>query len=113
MCARSFNDTRNPVRPKDSAIDHAILTLSPSDAAFVDKFMDQWTEYLHTIQAQTAASDPKAGLANSLKYDSLGKRLDPSLLNELNDQQLGQLYVLREEAKRVGSLKEIKTPGEI
>ncbi|KAG0020228.1 acetate non-utilizing protein 9 [Podila clonocystis] len=101
---------------------------------YIVGFIEQWQEYLdHVIssspkqqeqkqqtpvsstvsQASTAANTDDASREATLEKivaagKPFGKKLDPSLLDKMTDQQLGQLYELRKETKGLQSEGELQ-----
>ncbi|KAF9921468.1 acetate non-utilizing protein 9 [Linnemannia zychae] len=97
---------------------------------YIVGFIEQWTEYLNhilssapssssttttttTIVSDSAASTPEAKREQTLQQivaqgQRFGKKLDPVLLDKMSDQQLGQLYELRKEAKGLRSAEELE-----
>ncbi|CAG8474485.1 6097_t:CDS:1 [Acaulospora morrowiae] len=55
-------------------------------------FFSQWQSYLEELKQQTSASVP----VEEIRY---GKKLDSESLEKFSEQQLGQLYELRNETK--------------
>ncbi|CAG8482395.1 7424_t:CDS:1 [Funneliformis caledonium] len=55
-------------------------------------FLDQWQAYLDVLETQINS-------AKSENITTYGKKIDSDKLERFNDQQLGQLYELRKEAK--------------
>ncbi|CAM0135861.1 hypothetical protein VKS41_001702 [Umbelopsis sp. WA50703] len=77
--------------------------------AYIVGFLSEWEKYLNTVKLQTspvaevisASEDAKAAIKGEEQQGSeWGRKLDSQLLEKMSDQQLGQLYELREEAKR-------------
>ena len=62
--------------------------------AFVAPFLQQWTDYLDMLRAQTAQWTPGPGRPR------IGKALRAEELDSLSDEQIGQLNELRTEAAK-------------
>ncbi|RUS17867.1 hypothetical protein BC937DRAFT_89402 [Endogone sp. FLAS-F59071] len=86
---------------------------------YIVGFLSQWQDYLDTMKVQTGpmaevvaaaeeAAAVNAGEGSAESPAILGRKLDSVLLDKLNDQQIGQLYELREEVKR---FKNGQVPG--
>ncbi|KAG0084449.1 acetate non-utilizing protein 9 [Podila epicladia] len=102
---------------------------------YIVGFIEQWQEYLdHVVssspkqqeqkqqahsksstvsQAPTAANTDDTSREATLEKivaagKPFGKKLDPSLLDKMTDQQLGQLYELRKETKGLQSASELE-----
>ncbi|KAG0338711.1 acetate non-utilizing protein 9 [Podila horticola] len=102
---------------------------------YIVGFLEQWQEYLdhvvssspkqqeqkqqsHSVsstvsQASTPASTDDASREATLEKivaagKPFGKKLEPSLLDKMTDQQLGQLYELRKETKGLQSESELQ-----
>ncbi|KAG1089944.1 hypothetical protein G6F42_019834 [Rhizopus arrhizus] len=77
--------------------------------AHIVGFVSQWQSYLDMMQTQTA---PLPQESSAPSHDTLvrsfnnpadggwGKKLDTELLDKMSNEQLGQLYELRQEVKR-------------
>ncbi|KAF9942666.1 acetate non-utilizing protein 9 [Mortierella alpina] len=91
---------------------------------YIVGFLEQWTEYLNHLhsssptkpqQQQQEHSNPSAQDAAReatlqqivAQAKPFGKKLDPALLDKMTDQQLGQLFELRKEAKGLQSKDEL------
>ncbi|KAI9489998.1 hypothetical protein BDB00DRAFT_577016 [Zychaea mexicana] len=78
--------------------------------AHIIGFISQWQDYLETLEQQTAPPSNKEELVapvddplvRSFNFPEggWGKKLDSQRLDKLSDEQLGQLYELRNELKR-------------
>ncbi|ORY92280.1 hypothetical protein BCR43DRAFT_463445 [Syncephalastrum racemosum] len=75
--------------------------------AHIVGFISEWQSYLETIQTQTAPSDnsvaPKDDpLVRSFNNpeDGWGRKLPSEKLEKLSDEQIGQLYELRNELRK-------------
>ncbi|KAJ3359283.1 acetate non-utilizing protein 9 [Allomyces javanicus] len=58
------------------------------NAVFISQFYEQWRFYAEEMERQH-----KSGAVQ-------GRALDPTVLDQMNDQQIGQLWELRKEAKK-------------
>ncbi|KAI9216826.1 ACN9-domain-containing protein, partial [Blastocladiella britannica] len=56
--------------------------------AFVAGFLNQWDQYVREMGMQLATGKVE------------GKAMDPTALDQMNDQQIGQLWELRTETKK-------------
>ncbi|KAI8384765.1 uncharacterized protein BYT42DRAFT_512498 [Radiomyces spectabilis] len=82
---------------------------SIDNPAHIVGFVSQWQDYLDLLKAQTAPkvdsdspvskSDPLVRSFN-MPDDGWGRKLDSQLLDKMSEEQLGQLYELRNEVKR-------------
>ncbi|KAG9296002.1 hypothetical protein G9A89_011854 [Geosiphon pyriformis] len=63
-------------------------------------FLGQWQLYLETLQKQIQEAPLKRNETGEIIVT--GKKFDNDTLDKFSEQQLGQLYVLREEAKSLG-----------
>ncbi|GAB5591273.1 hypothetical protein Unana1_06173 [Umbelopsis nana] len=77
--------------------------------AYIVGFLSEWERYLDTVKQQTspvaevisASQDAQAAIQGKEQQGNVwGKKMDPQLLDKMSDQQLGQLYELRQESKR-------------
>lgn len=101
---------------------------------YIVGFLEQWQEYLdHVISSspkqqeqkqKPSVSSPVSSPSTPITTDNatreatleqivaagkpFGKKLDPSLLDKMTDQQLGQLYELRKETKGLQSESELQ-----
>ncbi|KAF1803312.1 hypothetical protein V8B55DRAFT_1504362 [Mucor lusitanicus] len=82
---------------------------SIDNPAHIVGFVSQWQSYLEMMQTQTAplpqdstapSHDPLVRSFNNPADGGWGKKLDSELLDKMSDEQLGQLYELRQEVKR-------------
>ncbi|KAL0083672.1 hypothetical protein J3Q64DRAFT_1809955 [Phycomyces blakesleeanus] len=70
-------------------------------------FVSQWQEYLDTLKVQTApiktesSAPSEDSLVRSFNVpkDGWGKKMDSELYEKMSDEQIGQLYELRNELK--------------
>jgi hypothetical protein len=67
-------------------------------------FYKEWTQYVEEMKRQIAFM----GTAHATGQDwiaegNLGKRIDSETLDKFSDEQIGQLYTLKEETKKVGT----------
>ncbi|KXS10690.1 ACN9-domain-containing protein [Gonapodya prolifera JEL478] len=74
-----------------------------ADDFFVEQFMNQWSSYLHDMADQLQAS---RAIAQSVPGASdfvpeVGRNLPSDALDKMTDQQIGQLWALKEEAKKI------------
>ncbi|KAF9161989.1 acetate non-utilizing protein 9 [Actinomortierella ambigua] len=87
---------------------------------YIVGFLEQWQQYLDHIvtsspsaQQGAATTQPSTvtGAATSRgtveEGTPFGRKMDPVLLDKMSDQQLGQLYELRKEAKGLHSEEEL------
>ncbi|KAF9972066.1 acetate non-utilizing protein 9 [Actinomortierella ambigua] len=89
---------------------------------YIVGFLNQWQQYLDHIvssspltqQAKSATQPSAAAATSSVTVEHIveegnpfGKKIDPSLLDKMSDQQIGQLYELRKEAKGLHSEEEL------
>ncbi|KAG0226308.1 acetate non-utilizing protein 9 [Actinomortierella wolfii] len=89
---------------------------------YIVGFLEQWQQYLDHIvssspvtqQAKSAQSTSAAATPNKVTLEQViedgrrfGKKLDPTLLEKMSDQQIGQLYELRKEAKGLHTEEEL------
>ncbi|KAF9093789.1 acetate non-utilizing protein 9 [Mortierella sp. GBA35] len=100
---------------------------------YIVGFLEQWTDYLNHVvsssppsssstTSNSTTSTTSTGAATATSEEArestlqqivaqgtpFGKKLDPSLLDKMSDQQLGQLYELRKEAKGLQSPQELE-----
>ncbi|KAL1931125.1 hypothetical protein VTP01DRAFT_10262 [Rhizomucor pusillus] len=77
--------------------------------AHIIGFVSQWQEYLETIQEQTKPRPQEESIAPTsdplvrsfdMPKEGWGKKLDKQRLDKLSDEQIGQLYELRQELQR-------------
>ncbi|KAI8144761.1 hypothetical protein BJV82DRAFT_643967 [Fennellomyces sp. T-0311] len=76
--------------------------------AHIVGFLSQWQDYMETLQEQTKPSDRESPApANDPLVRSFnvpeggwGKKIDSERLDKLSDEQIGQLYELRQELDR-------------
>ncbi|KAF9911287.1 acetate non-utilizing protein 9 [Linnemannia zychae] len=104
---------------------------SVDNPLYIVGFIEQWTDYLNHIVSSspkttttTSTTSPSAATTaaavstpESRREETLaqivaqgsrfGKKLDPSILDRMSDQQLGQLYELRKETKGLQSPQEL------
>ncbi|KAI9329251.1 hypothetical protein DFJ73DRAFT_782330 [Zopfochytrium polystomum] len=66
-----------------------------ADQAAVERFMKEWKNY-HAIISEQLRRDAER---ENVKF---GKPLDPTILDAMSDDQIGQLHALRVEAKGEG-----------
>ncbi|KAF9301848.1 acetate non-utilizing protein 9 [Mortierella antarctica] len=102
---------------------------------YIVGFIEQWQEYLdhvvssspkqqeqkqqaHSVSSTVSQTSTTANTDDASREATLekivaagkpfGKKLDPSLLDKMTDQQLGQLYELRKETKGLQSASELE-----
>ncbi|RHZ75763.1 hypothetical protein Glove_209g113 [Diversispora epigaea] len=61
-------------------------------------FLNQWQVYLKDIEQQVANSTNSTNSTSS-KEVKFGKKIESDVLEKFNEQQIGQLYTLRNETK--------------
>ncbi|KAF9431044.1 acetate non-utilizing protein 9 [Podila epigama] len=101
---------------------------------YIVGFLEQWQEYLdHVISSSPKSQQQQQQQQQQMSFSAMkeslldddaareatldrivaaakpfGKKLDPTLLDKMTDQQLGQLYELRKEAKGLRSESELE-----
>jgi len=69
----------------------------------VHLFMKEWTHYADQLQADISRDGARASQPSDshTQSNSIGKRLSKEQLDLFSNEQLGQLFVLKQEAKQL------------
>ena len=74
-----------------------------TDPMQVHLFMKEWTHYADQLQADISRDGARASQPSDshTQSNSIGKRLSKEQLDLFSNEQLGQLFVLKQEAKQL------------
>ena len=85
-----------------------------TERRYLDPFFREWQQYAQHLDQATVSSSAttttnttttttaSTTTASTMPLEAVGKKLDPQKLDRFSNEQLGQLYELRNEAKNVG-----------
>ncbi|CEQ41108.1 SPOSA6832_02805 [Sporobolomyces salmonicolor] len=76
-------------------------TRSTDNPLHIVGFLSEWKKYLDFHEAQLVESAAEKGKAKELEQAKLGQMMDPSILESLSADQIGQLYELFQATKDV------------